>query len=179
MAGQYNGTTKSERGESHMARKKRDFADCDEMRDLAEAIIKKFQGQYFGYAVDPDVIRFARVISEQAKNSADVCVEENGKDWLEGTSCQFLVGVYAEKWDTWGDARKQWEMFSALRKLPIDMEGKKAKPDINDYSFILEYLGFNWRADNDGGKGLPLLLSEQVKACAKTEDAKEETAFPD
>lgn len=159
-----------------MARKQREFSDCDEMRAMAEEVLVKFQGLLFGLS-DSDRIRFAKITSEQAKNSADMCVEEHGKDWIEGASYKYLIASYAEVWDTWSPARQQWEILTSLMALPINTEEKKTRPDVLDHKFILERLGLGWRETNDQGLDLPTLLGDDLSIAS--EDTSGETKFPD
>ncbi len=159
-----------------MARKKRVFVDCGDMKDVGTKLLKKYQGVLFGI-IDPNSIRFARITSEQAKNSSDMCSEENGKDWLEKAQHQYLVASYSEAWDTWSNARKQLEVLIALMNLPINMDEKKIKPDVVGHSFILEKVGLRWREKNNSGEDLPELLGEEFEISDVQDN--EETEFPD
>jgi hypothetical protein len=141
-----------------MARSKREFVESDDLKDIAEKLLGKYQGVFFGL-LDPDNIKFALITSEKAKNSKPLCVEENAKDWiLEETRKFALVAVYEEDWVTWSQERKEWEVLEGLMNLPIGADGKKHKPDLQDYKFRIDYLGVNWREKNNKGSALPGLL---------------------
>jgi hypothetical protein len=167
-----------------MARKKRVFVECKEMEKMACELLKKYQGTFFGL-VDPDIIKFALITSEKAKNAKSIVVEENPKDWIqEATKLAALVAVYEEDWEIWSTHRKEWEIMEALQLLPIGADGEKHKPDVCEYAWRINAIGVNWREKNDKGKDLPSLINfdekqlsiESVGTSSKDE---EEIEFPD
>lgn len=171
-----------------MARKKRTFVECNEMKKIACELLKKYQGTFFGL-VDPDTIKFALITSEKAKNAKSIVVEENPKDWIqEATRLTALVAVYEEDWELWSKNRKEWEIMEALQLLPIGADGNKHKPDICEYAWRVNIIGPNWREKNDKGKDLPSLINFDKKQLdieninlskEEREEEEEEMEFPE
>lgn len=141
-----------------MARTKREFQDSEEMREIGEGLLNKYCGHFFGL-INPDTIKFALIVSEKAKNAKTIVVERNPKDWIqEETKLIGLVAAYEEDWVTWSQARKEFEVLEALQGLPIDTEGKKQNPDVQEYKWRVDFVGADWREKNDKGRDLPSLL---------------------
>jgi hypothetical protein len=160
-----------------MARTERRFDACSEMRKMAEDLIGVLY-PWIG-SIDPDLIRFDTISSEQAKNSSDTFVDELTKDWLkQETPRRWVVAIYQDKWDEWDTTRRQWELFECLLKVA------KIKPDLIGYRFMHDGLRhilkenmpeIDWRRSNNAGINLPNLLSDStVKLLPRYEEYESE-----
>jgi len=140
-----------------MARQQRQFYECTEMADILEEITQKYGSSMGEEYVDPSDIWCALIAGNKPKNSQDVYIDKNSKQWVQKhTKKLFCLAVWDEKWDSWSKQKKEWKVFESLLQIA------KIKPDIVGHSCVFELLGWNWELEADIGNVLPELLSDEV-----------------
>jgi hypothetical protein len=149
------------------------FLECSPLKELAEKLKERYY-MYIGY-VDLEAVYFVEMVGKKPEKSPVAVVNGLAQKWVRDLLLGdiqnkkiYCLGVWDEAWDALPKAHKEWVMFRALFSFSPSMDGTIRQFDVQDYSFVLEYMIKNNYGANYLNKSiLPSLL-----------DSKEPLAIP-
>lgn len=143
------------------------FLESNELKNLAEKLKERYY-VYIGY-VDLEQIYFAEMVGEKPKKGPVIALNGLSQKWVRDLLLGnvqdkkiYCLGVYDEAWAALTKAHREWAMFKALFSIAPSMDGTLRQIDVQDHSFILEYMiKHNYGANYMNQSILPSLLDSK------------------
>jgi len=143
------------------------FLESSELKNLAEKLKERYY-VYVGY-VDLEQIYFAEMVGEKPKKGPVIVLSGLSQKWVRDLLLGdvqdkkiYCLGAYDEAWSALSKAHKEWTMFKALFSIAPSMDGTLRQIDVQDHSFILEYMiKNNYGANYMNQSILPSLLDSK------------------
>jgi hypothetical protein len=143
------------------------YLESTELKNLAEKLKERYY-VYIGY-VDLEQIYFVEMVGEKPKKGPVIVLNGLSQKWVRDLLLGevqdkkiYCLGVYDEAWAELSKAHKEWTLFRGLFSLSPSMDGTLRQIDVQDHSFILEYMiKNNYGANYMSQSILPSLLDSK------------------
>jgi len=120
-----------------------DFIKCDEVKDMAEALIAKFP-DLLGH-IKTERLLYAREIGKSQKVQAGSCRAVKMPYNLLNPDIMYIICVYTRAgWDELLESQKALLIMHQLLHIGTDFDGVVLQHDASDWSFLLDNFGSNY-----------------------------------
>lgn len=128
------------------------FIDSHELYSLAKSLQSKHY-LHLGH-IDLEIVSFKEVFGEKPKKAEIAALSGISAAWVKEllalhTKKLYCLTVWSDAWNELPPNMRAWHIFRALLRIAPGNDGAVAKPDVNDFSTLLGFLGVGYLKRTD------------------------------